>query len=302
MAENKAKNTEKNKSNNHKNNKPKKTYKKTDGVKKDKKSYNHSKKTITKKSTEKKAKKPAKPLHIIPLGGLGEIGKNITVYEYDGDMFLVDCGMSFPDEEMPGIDIVIPDFSFIEKNADRIKGLVLTHGHEDHIGAIPYLFKVCKVPIFGTSLTLGLVEGKLKEHHLLDSAERTVVKPGDKIKLGKFNLEFIHVNHSIPDAIAIAIETPAGVVVQTGDFKIDTTPIDGEVIDLARETEDRGERSELYRMAMGYVLDLAIELPVYQRDVLYAYNSKVIDPDSMPDELNPYTSPLDHIWDIEFAD
>ena len=237
MAENKAKNTEKNKSNNHKNNKPKKTYKKTDGVKKDKKSYNHSKKTITKKSTEKKAKKPAKPLHIIPLGGLGEIGKNITVYEYDGDMFLVDCGMSFPDEEMPGIDIVIPDFSFIEKNADRIKGLVLTHGHEDHIGAIPYLFKVCKVPIFGTSLTLGLVEGKLKEHHLLDSAERTVVKPGDKIKLGKFNLEFIHVNHSIPDAIAIAIETPAGVVVQTGDFKIDTTPIDGEVIDLARFAE-----------------------------------------------------------------
>ena len=237
MAENKAKNTEKNKSNNHKNNKPKKTYKKTDIVKKDKKSYNHSKKTITKKSTEKKAKKPAKPLHIIPLGGLGEIGKNITVYEYDGDMFLVDCGMSFPDEEMPGIDIVIPDFSFIEKNADRIKGLVLTHGHEDHIGAIPYLFKVCKVPIFGTSLTLGLVEGKLKEHHLLDSAERTVVKPGDKIKLGKFNLEFIHVNHSIPDAIAIAIETPAGVVVQTGDFKIDTTPIDGEVIDLARFAE-----------------------------------------------------------------
>ena len=237
MAENKAKNTEKNKSNNHKNNKPKKTYKKTDGVKKDKKSYNHSKKTITKKSTEKKAKKPAKPLHIIPLGGLGEIGKNITVYEYDGDMFLVDCGMSFPDEEMPGIDIVIPDFSFIEKNADRIKGLVLTHGHEDHIGAIPYLFKVCKVPIFGTSLTLGLVEGKLKEHHLLDSALLTVVKPGDKIKLGKFNLEFIHVNHSIPDAIAIAIETPAGVVVQTGDFKIDTTPIDGEVIDLARFAE-----------------------------------------------------------------
>ena len=237
MSENKAKNTEKNKSNNHKNNKPKKTYKKTDSVKKDKKSYNHSKKTITKKSTEKKAKKPAKPLHIIPLGGLGEIGKNITVYEYDGDMFLVDCGMSFPDEEMPGIDIVIPDFSFIEKNADRIKGLVLTHGHEDHIGAIPYLFKVCKVPIFGTSLTLGLVEGKLKEHHLLDSAERTVVKPGDKIKLGKFNLEFIHVNHSIPDAIAIAIETPAGVVVQTGDFKIDTTPIDGEVIDLARFAE-----------------------------------------------------------------
>ena len=237
MAENKAKNTEKNKSNNHKNNKPKKTYKKTDSVKKDKKSYNHSKKTITKKSTEKKAKKPAKPLHIIPLGGLGEIGKNITVYEYDGDMFLVDCGMSFPDEEMLGIDIVIPDFSFIEKNADRIKGLVLTHGHEDHIGAIPYLFKVCKVPIFGTSLTLGLVEGKLKEHHLLDSALLTVVKPGDKIKLGKFNLEFIHVNHSIPDAIAIAIETPAGVVVQTGDFKIDTTPIDGEVIDLARFAE-----------------------------------------------------------------
>ncbi len=233
MAENKAKNTEKAKNNKFKNNNQKKNYSKKSTAKTGSKAH-----TASNKSTAaKKTKKPVKPLHIIPLGGLGEIGKNITVYEYDGDMFLIDCGMSFPDEEMPGIDIVIPDFSFIEKNADKIKGLVLTHGHEDHIGAIPYLFKVCKIPVYGTSLTLGLVEGKLKEHHLLDLADLTVIKPGDKIKLGKFGLEFIHVNHSIPDAIAVAIETPAGVVVQTGDFKIDTTPIDGEVIDLARFAE-----------------------------------------------------------------
>ncbi len=236
MSENQLKKTEKTKNNSKKNNRTNKTYKKVDNKKNSKKIYS-SKKNNTKKNEKGSKSKPAKPLHIIPLGGLGEIGKNITAYEYDGDMILVDCGMSFPDEEMPGIDIVIPDFSFVEKNADKIKGLILTHGHEDHIGAIPYLFKVCKVPIFATSLTLGLVEGKLKEHHLLDSADRTVVKPGDKLNLGKFSLEFIHVNHSIPDAIAIAIETPAGLVVQTGDFKIDTTPIDGEVIDLARFAE-----------------------------------------------------------------
>ncbi len=187
-----------------------------------------------KRTYNKKKIKAAKPLRITPLGGLGEIGKNITLYEYGEDMILVDCGMSFPDEEMPGIDIVIPDFSHIVKNIDKIKGLIVTHGHEDHIGGIPYLLKECNIPVYGTALTLGLVEGKLREHKLLDSAKLHVIKPRDTVKLGEFSVEFIHVNHSIPDAVALAITTDAGTVVQTGDFKIDTTPIDGEVIDLAR--------------------------------------------------------------------
>ena len=189
------------------------------------------------KQPAKKQPAPIIPVRLIPLGGLGEIGKNITLYECGEDMFLVDCGMTFPDEEMPGIDIVIPDFTHVLKNADKIKGLVVTHGHEDHIGAIPYLLKEFNVPIYGTALTLGLIEGKLKEHHLLDSAKLNTVKPGDTITLGCFKIEFIHVNHSIPDAVAVAISSPAGVIVQTGDFKIDTTPIDGEVIDLARFAE-----------------------------------------------------------------
>ncbi len=188
----------------------------------------------SKRSYTKKVPKDVKPLRITPLGGLGEIGKNITLYEYGEDMLLVDCGMSFPDEEMPGIDIVIPDFSHVVKNADKIKGLLATHGHEDHIGAIPYLLKECNIPVYGTALTLGLVEGKLREHKLLDSAKLNVIKPAQTVKLGEFSVEFIHVNHSIPDAVAFAITTPLGTVVQTGDFKIDTTPIDGEVIDLAR--------------------------------------------------------------------
>ncbi len=181
--------------------------------------------------------RPSAPVKIIPLGGLDEIGKNITLYEYKDDMILVDCGMTFPDEETPGIDIVIPDFTYIIKNRDKIKGLVLTHGHEDHIGAIPYLLKNFNVPIYGTRLTLGLVEGKLREHNLLSGAKMNVVKPGDTIVLGNFSVEFIHVNHSIPDAAALAIRCPAGLIVQTGDFKIDTTPIDDKVIDIARFAE-----------------------------------------------------------------
>ncbi len=191
-------------------------------------------KPATKRSYTKKQPKNIKPLYITPLGGLGEIGKNITLYSYGEEMLLVDCGMSFPDEEMLGIDIVIPDFSHIVKNVDKIKGLIVTHGHEDHIGAIPYLLKECNIPVYGTALTLGLVEGKLREHKLLDRANLNVIKPRDTLKLGEFSVEFIHVNHSIPDAVALAITTPTGTVVQTGDFKIDTTPIDGEVIDLAR--------------------------------------------------------------------
>ena len=181
------------------------------------------------KSSNKKISK--KPVKIIPLGGLGEIGKNITLYEYDGDMFLVDCGMSFPDEDMPGIDIVIPDFTYILENKDKIKGLVVTHGHEDHIGAIPYLLRNFNLPIYATRLTIGLIEGKLREHKLLESANLNVVK------LGKFTVEFIHVNHSIPDAAAFAIKCAGGTIVHTGDFKIDTTPIDDRVIDFARFAE-----------------------------------------------------------------
>ena len=187
------------------------------------------------KSSNKKISK--KPVKIIPLGGLGEIGKNITLYEYDGDMFLVDCGMSFPDEEMPGIDIVIPDFTYILENKDKIKGLVVTHGHEDHIGAIPYLLRNFNLPIYATRLTIGLIEGKLREHKLLESANLNVVKAGDVVKLGKFTVEFIHVNHSIPDAAAFAIKCAGGTIVHTGDFKIDTTPIDDRVIDFARFAE-----------------------------------------------------------------
>lgn len=180
---------------------------------------------------------PQKPLKIIPLGGLGEIGKNITLYEYDGDMMLVDCGMAFPDEEMPGIDIVIPDFTYVLENKDKIKGLVVTHGHEDHIGAIPYLLRNFNVPIYATRLTVGLIEGKLREHKLLNEAKLNVTNPGDTVRLGKFEIEFIHVNHSIPDAVGFAITCPAGTVVQTGDFKIDTTPIDDYVIDIGRFAE-----------------------------------------------------------------
>ncbi len=190
----------------------------------------------TKRSTNK-SHSPKPPVKIIPLGGLGEIGKNITLYEYDGDMFLVDCGMSFPDEEMPGIDIVIPDFTYILENKDKIKGLVVTHGHEDHIGAIPYLLKDFNVPIYATRLTIGLIEGKLKEHRLLGEAQLYAQKPGDTVTLGKFKIEFINVNHSIPDAVAFAINTPVGTIIHTGDFKIDTTPIDGNVIDIGRFAE-----------------------------------------------------------------
>ncbi len=173
-------------------------------------------------------------LKIIPLGGLNEIGKNMTVFSYGNDMIILDCGMAFPDEDMLGIDIVIPDFSYVIKNADKIRGVVLTHGHEDHIGGLAYLLKEINVPIYGGNLTLGLVQNKLKEHNLLSQAKLNRVMPGDAVTLGCFKVEFIRSNHSIPDAFAIAIHTPAGIVLHTGDFKIDTTPIRGEMIDLAR--------------------------------------------------------------------
>ncbi len=176
-------------------------------------------------------------VRIVFLGGLNEIGKNITLFECDGDMFLLDCGMAFPDGDMLGVDLVIPDFTYVERNKDKIKGVVLTHGHEDHIGSLPYLLRKVNLPIYGTALTLGLVESKLKEHNLAAKAKLHTVKPGQRIKLGCMSIEFIHVNHSIPDSVAIAIHSPAGTIIHTGDFKIDCTPTTGGMIDLARFAE-----------------------------------------------------------------
>ncbi|NTW72971.1 MAG: ribonuclease J, partial [Eubacteriaceae bacterium] len=176
-------------------------------------------------------------LKVIPLGGLGEVGKNITVFEYKREIIIVDCGITFPDETMYGIDLVLPDFTYLVNNKDRVKGLFLTHGHEDHIGAIPYLLKEMNIPIYGTKLTLGLLENKLNEHGLLKSTERIIVRPKDRIDLGPFNIEFIRTNHSIADCVAICIRTDAATVIHTGDFKIDYTPIDEEVIDLHRFAE-----------------------------------------------------------------
>lgn len=188
------------------------------------------------------------PVRIIPLGGLNEIGKNMTVFECANDAFIVDCGLAFPDSDMPGVDLVIPDFTYVEQNASKIRGIVITHGHEDHIGALAYLLKKVNVPVYATRLTIGLIEGKLKEHGILESAKLNVVTPRQTVKMGCMAVEFIRVNHSIPDAVALAIHTPAGVIVHTGDFKVDFTPIEGGIIDLARFGE-LGNRGVLALMA-----------------------------------------------------
>ncbi len=195
---------------------------------------NQSKPQTSKRSGRKKTTTPSLPVKITCLGGLNEIGKNITLIEYGNDAFLIDCGMAFPDSDMLGVDIVLPDFSHVLKNRDRIRGVVLTHGHEDHIGGLPYLLKEFNLPIYGTRLTLALVNSKLKEHGLADKAHLQVVNPGDVIPMGEMSVELVAVNHSIPDAVGLAIKTPAGYIVHTGDFKIDFTPISGDVIDLAR--------------------------------------------------------------------
>lgn len=176
-------------------------------------------------------------LKIIPLGGIEEIGKNITVFEYENDIVIVDCGVSFPEDDMLGIDLVIPDFTYLVKNKEKIRGLVVTHGHEDHIGSIPYLIRQLNIPIYATKLTAGLIENKLEEHHLKESTKMKVVKQGQTIVFGKMRVEFIRSSHSIPDAVALAIHTPVGTIVHTGDFKIDYTPIDDEIIDLGRLAE-----------------------------------------------------------------
>ena len=189
-----------------------------------------------------------KKIKIIPLGGLGEIGKNITAFEYEDEIVIIDCGLAFPDEELFGIDLVIPDISYLKKNRKKVKGIFITHGHEDHIGALPYILKELNVPVYGTRLTLGLVETKLVEHEMLNDCTLNVVEQGDTVELGSFKVEFIRTNHSIADSCALALHTPVGVIIHTGDFKIDYTPIDGKIIDLGRFAQ-LGKRGVLLLMA-----------------------------------------------------
>lgn len=193
-----------------------------------------------KKTPKKSALQPPQEkerVRISFLGGINEIGKNMTVYEYKNDMFIVDCGLAFPTAELPGVDLVIPDFTYIKNCRERIRGIIITHGHEDHIGGLAYLLKQVNIPVYATKLTIGLIKGKLEEHGLLGSIKLVEIKPRDNITLGSFNIELIHVNHSIPDAVGLAIRCPAGIIIQTGDFKIDTTPVDGDMIDLPRFAE-----------------------------------------------------------------
>ncbi len=187
------------------------------------------------------------PVKIIPLGGLNEIGKNLTVIECSNDIIILDSGIAFPDSEMPGIDLVIPDYNYLEKNAEKIRGIVITHGHEDHIGGLPYMLRKVKAPVYATRLTIGLIEGKLKEHGI-NGIKLVNVTPGQTVKLGCMAVEFIRVNHSIPDAVGLAFHTPAGIICHTGDFKVDFTPIDDGVIDLARFAE-LGNKGVLALMA-----------------------------------------------------
>ena len=217
----------------------------TDGEKKDNRQNRN--KTMRNFDSSKKQPKKQNPeldfefkkgkLKIIPLGGLEEIGKNITVFEYEDEMILVDCGLEFPEDNMLGVDMVIPDVTYLEKNADKLKGLVVTHGHEDHIGSIPYVLKKVNMPIYATRLTIGLIENKLEEHKLLNTTKLITVNQGDTVNFGKIKVEFIRSCHSIPDSVMLAIKTPAGTVLHTGDFKIDYTPIDGEVMDFGRIAE-----------------------------------------------------------------
>ncbi len=202
----------------------------------------NKKRNDTKNSRMTKYSKVTPPVKKLPvkisfLGGINEVGKNMTCYEFGSSMINVDCGHAYPESDQLGVDFVIPDFSFVERNADRLKGVLITHGHEDHIGALCYLLKKVKVPVYATLLTAGLIRGKLSEHKLDYEVEINVVKAGDEVSLGDFDVEFIKVNHSIPDAVALAIKCDAGVIVQTGDFKIDTSPIDGGTIDLPRFAE-----------------------------------------------------------------
>ncbi|MBQ9109780.1 MAG: ribonuclease J [Oscillospiraceae bacterium] len=198
--------------------------------------------------TPKKREQHRTPIRIIPLGGLNEIGKNMTVFECCNDMFILDCGLAFPDSEMPGVDIVLPDFTYVERNADKLRGIVITHGHEDHIGGLAYLLKKVNAPVYGSGMAIGLIKHKLEEHGILNKVSLNVMESRKTIKMGCMAVEFINVNHSIPGAMGMAIHTPAGVLVHTGDFKVDFTPIDGGPIDLARFGE-LGSRGVLALMS-----------------------------------------------------
>ncbi len=204
---------------------------------KEKRLPRQNRKSEHKKANSKRIEFKKENVKIIPLGGLLEIGKNMTVFEYENEMIIVDCGIAFPEDDMLGIDLVIPDMTYLEKNKEKIKGLIITHGHEDHIGAIPYLLKQINIPIYTTRLTAGLIEGKLEEHKLLRSTKIKIVEQGQTITLGKFKVEFIRSCHSIPDAVILAIQTPAGIIIHTGDFKVDYTPIDGQRMNLGRLAE-----------------------------------------------------------------
>lgn len=207
----------------------------------DERKRNSKRRYYTKKRAPKKAVSlppvEQEKVRISFLGGMNEIGKNMTLYEYKSDMFIVDCGLAFPTAELPGVDLVIPDFTHVINNQERIRGVIVTHGHEDHIGGLAYLLKQVNIPVYATKLTIGLIKGKLEEHGLLNKVKLVEIKPRDNITLGSFNIELIHVNHSIPDAVGLAIRCPAGIIIQTGDFKIDTTPVDGDMIDLPRFAE-----------------------------------------------------------------
>lgn len=203
---------------------------------------------IKKVKRTKRNKPKAIPLKIMPLGGLGEIGKNMTAFEYKDEIIVIDCGLAFPDEDLYGIDIVIPDVTYLINNKDKVKGIFITHGHEDHIGGLPYVLKQINVPVYGTKLTLGLIEGKLKEHTMLSDCTLNIVDPGELIQLEQFKIEYIRNNHSIPDSCSIALHTPIGVVVHSGDFKVDFTPIDGRVMDLQRYAQ-LGKKGVLLLMA-----------------------------------------------------
>ncbi len=217
----------------------KQSAKQTKQTKQTKKTNNKSSQNNKKSSLYSRVTPPVKtePVKISFLGGINEVGKNMTCYEYAKSMIIVDCGLAFPESDQLGVDFVIPDFTFVERNADKLKGVIITHGHEDHIGALCYLLKKVKVPVYATLLTAGLIRGKLSEHKLDYEVEINIVKAGDEVALGDFSVEFIKVNHSIPDAVALAIKSNAGTIVQTGDFKIDTSPIDGGIIDLSRFAE-----------------------------------------------------------------
>ena len=262
MIEKKDENLEENKIKSAKRKSTKRNYKKENKIPEEKSNKKNTKKIVNKKKEEKalvvrkesalkemprekalrkvteKVGFKKSRLKIIPLGGLHEVGKNITVFQYDNEMIVVDCGLSFPEDDMLGVDLVIPDITYIIKNQEKLKGMVITHGHEDHIGGVPYFLKQVNTPIYGTKLTLGLIKNKLEEHRLVESTKLNEVNPGETIKLGKhFKVEFIQSSHSIPDSVMLAIHTPVGTILHTGDFKVDYTPMDGKLMDFGRLAE-----------------------------------------------------------------